>query len=75
MFKTQDIALAAFLKIEGIPLSDYENQNKKVIFCFDENFRTKDGKTIKDLEIAWQNSAYRKFDYELRALKKIALRR
>lgn len=62
-FKTSNIALAAYLKLKGLRLTECSRDDK---FCF--VFEDPDG-VAKELEIEFVNSDMRKYDDEMRSLK------
>jgi hypothetical protein len=66
IFTTSDIALAAYLKLKGLRLIECSRDEKKFNFVFEDE----DG-LAKDLGIEFINSDMRKYDDEMRSLKKI----
>ena len=70
-FDTEDLALASYLKMKGVPLVSYEtgNGNGKVVFTFED-----EEENCKKLHIEFLNSECKKFDSEVRDLKKLLRR-
>lgn len=64
-YKTSDMALAAYLKLKGLKLVLCERQDK-FIFEFED-----DDDIADKLALEFINSECRKFDDEMRSLKKI----
>ena len=62
---TSDLSLAAYLKLKGLVLIDFEKKDK-FNFIFDDS----DGKA-KEYAVEFVNSDMRRFDDEIRSLKKL----
>ncbi len=66
-FETEDLALSAYLKMKNIPMENYDNSGTgKVRFTF-----TDPEGVCKGLHIEFLNSECKKFDSEVRDLKKL----
>ena len=65
-FTTSDIALAAYLKLRGLNLVECGRRDNKFLFVF-EDPEDKAGK----LSLEFVNSETRRFDDEMRSLKKV----
>lgn len=65
VFVTSDIALAAYLKLKGLVLTECEKGTKFKFVFDDPNFYA------EELAINFANSEIRKYDDEVRSLKKI----
>lgn len=66
VWKTKDLSLASYLKTKNILLVDYEIDRNLVTFIFDNN-----SKICNRIQFEYQNSPEKKFDFELRGLKKL----
>ena len=67
MFSTHDIAIAAYLMMKGLQLSDaYINPSGTYVFEF-----TDPEKKCESLSIAFLNSESSRFDNQMRNLRKI----
>ena len=64
-YATSDIALAAYLKLKGLILIEY-NRNDKFNFVFEDP-----EELAESLAMNFVNSEIRKYDDEIRSLKKI----
>lgn len=67
-FLIHDLALAAFLRVKGIEMVKAEQAKPDGRFCF--TFES-DRETIDKLSIEFINSEIRKYDDEIRSIKKI----
>lgn len=65
-YTTSDIAVAAYLKLRGVRLVDCGRDGQKFSFVFDDP----DGK-CGDLALEFINSDCRRYDDEMRSLKKV----
>jgi hypothetical protein len=65
IYETSDIALAAYLKLKGLVLLKCE-RDKKFCFVFDDPENK-----AEELAIEFINSDMRRYDDEIRSLKKI----
>jgi len=65
IYKTSDLALAAYLKLNGLKFVK-GNRDGKFQFVFEDPENK-----AEDLAIEFVNSEFRKFDDEIRSLKKI----
>jgi len=71
LYRTRDLALAAYLKVRGMILQSVEDENRgngiqRKIFVFQE------GKMCRQIIFEYQASDCAKFESERRALSKIA---
>jgi len=65
-YTTSDIALAAYLKLKGVRLVDCGKDGQKFSFIFeDPSF------SCEDLALEFANSDCRRYDDEMRSLKKV----
>lgn len=72
VFETEDLALASYLKMKGIELKTYRQSNEgrnKVMFSFIDT-----NEECDKLHIEFLNSECKKFDSEIRDLKKLLRR-
>lgn len=66
-FATSDLALSAYLKMKGIELLRVDRSDpNRAVFYFDDM-----AETIEGLVFEFVNSDFRKYDAEIRALKKL----
>lgn len=65
-YKTSDIALAAYLKLKGVRLVDCGKDGQKFSFTFEDP-----GDTCESLALEFANSDCRRYDDEMRSLKKV----
>ena len=65
-YTTSDIALAAYLKLQGMRLVECDQEGRKFRFVFDDY----DGNGEK-FALDFVNSEFRKYDDEMRSLKKV----
>lgn len=65
-YTTSDIALAAYLKLKGIRLIDCGKDGQKFSFVFDDP-----DNACEDLALEFANSDCRRYDDEMRSLKKV----
>lgn len=66
-FATSDLALAGYLKLRGLELVNIDRTNpKRAVFRFDDTVDV-----AEQLVIEFANSDFRKYDAELRSLKKL----
>jgi hypothetical protein len=65
-FETDDLALAAYLKMQNVEMVDYGSNHRKVVFVFADG----DG-ICKKLHIKFLNSECKRFDSVVRDLKKL----
>lgn len=66
-FATTDLALAGYLKLRGLELVKIDRSNeKRAVFYFNDSLDV-----VEHLAIEFANSEFRKYDAEIRALKKL----
>lgn len=66
-FATSDLALAGYLKLRGLELVRVDRSNpRKAVFYFDDSIDV-----AEQLVLEFANSDFRKYDAEIRALKKL----
>ena len=66
-FATTDLALAGYLKLRGLELVKIDRSNeKRAVFYFNDNLDV-----VEHMAIEFANSEFRKYDAEIRALKKL----
>jgi hypothetical protein len=66
-FATSDLALAGYLKLRGLELAKVDRSNpRKAVFYFDDSIDV-----AEQLVLEFANSDFRKYDAEIRALKKL----
>jgi len=65
-YTTSDIALAAYLKLKGSRLVDCGKDGQKFSFIFDDP-----NNICEDLALEFANSDCRRYDDEMRSLKKV----
>lgn len=65
-YTTSDIALAAYLKLQGLRLIECDRQDSKFNFVFEDL-----GDEAEKLALDFVNSDMRRYDDEMRSLKKI----
>lgn len=66
-FATSDLALAGYLKLRGLELVRVDRSNpRKAVFYFDDTIDV-----AEQLVLEFANSDFRKYDWEIRALKKL----
>ncbi len=66
-FATSDLALAGYLKLRGLELVKVDRSNpRKAVFFFDDTVDV-----AEQLMLEFANSDFRKYDAEIRALKKL----
>ncbi len=67
MYKTHDIAVAAYLMMKGLPLKDaYVNSSGTYVFELEDS-----SQRAKNLSIEFLNSECSRFDNQMRNLRKI----
>ncbi len=69
-FATDNLSLAAYLKMRGKKMTGYETARAKVIFYFDDE----DGQCER-MYVEFLNSDIKRFDSEVRDLKKLFKKR
>jgi len=66
-FATSDLALAGYLKLRGLELVRIDRSTpRRAVFYFDDSLDV-----VEHLAIEFANSEFRKYDAEVRALKKL----
>lgn len=65
-YTTSDIALAAYLRLKGLALLECSNEGPKFRFLFEDP-----DNQAQDLALEFINSDFRRYDDEMRSLKKV----
>lgn len=63
-FETESLGLAAYLKMRGIEMLDYDRNGSKIRFVFND-----EAENCKKIQIDFLNSECKRFDSEVRDLK------
>jgi hypothetical protein len=66
VYETEFLALASYLKMKNIQMLGYDKRGDKVVFRFADQ-----GDVCKKMQIEFLNSECKKFDSEVRDLKRL----